>query len=224
MTKEARISIDDLAIESFRLPRIVTSCSGYAPPFDLEPTVSRMLGSVPPKYLNGLSEIVITNTGGLPRSRKRSVTKSRKHKVRIVEARGLYHPAGRGSAPWIELLVDNILKPWQKGIWLKLAFLREGLIADVLFHEIGHHIHATSRPEFRDREDVADAWGARLRASYNRARYPYLTTVLFPFRPLTRRIRTSIVRKMLGHGAISGAEFDESIKGSRRRKRKAPLS
>ena len=53
-------------------------------------------------------------------------------------------------------------KGWERGIWLKIPFIREGPIVDVFFHEIGHHIHHSIRPEFREREDVADVWMVRL--------------------------------------------------------------
>ena len=65
-------------------------------------------------------------------------------------------PHANGSQPWIEIFVDNVLRGWEKGWWLKLGFLREGQIGDVLFHEIGHHIHYTVSPEYREKEDVAD--------------------------------------------------------------------
>ncbi len=44
----------------------------------------------------------------------------------------------------------------ETGWWLRIPLIREGKIADVLFHEIGHHIHFTCRPEYREKEDVAD--------------------------------------------------------------------
>lgn len=36
----------------------------------------------------------------------------------------------------------------------------------VLFHEIGHHVHTTIRPEFSEKEDVADDWGKKLMKNY----------------------------------------------------------
>src|SRR5271157_4120830 len=85
-----------VAVSSQR-PKVITYFSGYTPPFDVVPIVERMLASVPPKYLIGLSQIVLTNSSGLSRKLRRSVTKARKRKVRIVEAGGLYHPAWNGN-------------------------------------------------------------------------------------------------------------------------------
>jgi hypothetical protein len=44
----------------------------------------------------------------------------------------------------------------------------------VLFHEIGHHVHATVRPEFREKEDIADDWGKKLTGNYIFNRYWYV--------------------------------------------------
>lgn len=216
MSKEPRVTIDHCEVEAINPPKIVTSYSGYTPPFDVEALVSRMLASVPSKYLNGLSEVVLTNSSGLSRKRRRSVTKARGRKVQIVEAGGLYHPAWQGSTPWIELFVDNILKRWQSGIWLKLGFFRESLIGDVLFHEIGHHIHATVQPEHRDKEDVADFWKVRLERIYARSRHKWLRTFLYPLRPLIHILMNRADKRMLDLGMISGAEFSERMKRNQR--------
>jgi len=52
--------------------------------------------------------------------------------------------------------------------------------ADVLYHEVGHHIHATRRPEYRDKEDVAEAWSAKLSRGFFQSRYWYLFPVVLP--------------------------------------------
>ncbi|MDR3739031.1 MAG: hypothetical protein P4L40_08415 [Terracidiphilus sp.] len=182
-------------------------------------TVEKMLASVPPKYLNGLSEVVLTNTAGLPRKLRRSVTKSRGRKVRIVEARGLYHQAWHGKPAWIEIFVDNALGPppggWLRWLWLRGLF-REGGLSEVVFHEIGHHIHATVRPEHREKEDVADVWKLRLVRNYFRQRHPILRRlfriVLFAFGPLYRRFYRRTMEQGLAKGWMSRAEFDEGMK------------
>jgi hypothetical protein len=54
-----------------------------------------------------------------------------------------------------------------------IPFLRSAIFGHVLFHEIGHHIDATVRPEFREKEDVADSWSKRLLRIYFRERYRF---------------------------------------------------
>jgi len=199
-----------------RFPAVIASFSGYTPPFDPVPAVERMLASVPPKYLVGLKKVVLTNSSSLPRRLRRAVTKARKRKVRIVEARGLYHQEWHGEQAWIEMFVDNIFDRWEKGWWLRSRMFREGKIADVLFHEIGHHIHFTTRPEYRDTEDVADVWLVRLRKNYLRGRRPVLRAIFFPIffclRPLIRILRRNLSERMVRRGTISRAEHDEDFK------------
>jgi len=193
-------------------PEVVTSFSGYTPPFDPVPIFERMLASVPPKYLIGLQRVVLTNSTGLPRKVRRAVTKSRGRKVRIVEARGLYHPAWYGNQAWIEIFVDSTLRSCEKHWWTKLGFLREAEIADVLFHEIGHHIHFTARPEYREKEDVADIWKVRLNNNYLHGTHRLLRAIFSPSRPLIEICRRALFKRMLMQRAISRAEFDEEFK------------
>jgi phenylalanine-4-hydroxylase len=150
-----------------------------------------MLGSVPPEYLVGLDSVVLTSTDALSRKRRRSKTWSRKRTVKVVKTRGLYHYAQKGKTAWIEIFVDRIFDGWEVGFWLKLPLVRDFLLAPVLFHEIGHHIHATVRPEFQEREDVADRWQVKLETIYYRKERPYLrlfSTFAKPFHPAIKRI------------------------------------
>jgi hypothetical protein len=192
--------------------RITASYHEYSPPFAVEPIIRRMLHTIPEKYLNGLSEIVLTNTAGMSRERRRSVTRSRKRKIRMLDARGLYHPAGQRGSAWIEIFVDNVLKGWEKGWWLRLRFLREGQIGDVFFHEVGHHIHYTVRPEYREKEDVADVWKVKLDRNYRRVQHPLLGLVMRALKlPLGYILNKSLSFERRKRW-ISQAEFDERMK------------
>jgi len=176
---------------SYGRPEVVTDfASGYVPPFNVSATVEKLLDAVPARFLNGLSEIVLTNATGLPRKLRRGVTKSRKKKVRTAEARGLYYQQWNGRPAWIKIYVDNTLRGWERGPWLRLNFFREMLLSDVLFHEIGHHIHKTVRREFREREDVADDWRIRLRRQQFASQHPIQWALLSAFKPLLNRVGT----------------------------------
>ena len=100
-----------------------------------------------------------------------------------------------------------------------MPIVREFVVRDVLFHEIGHHIHATIRPEFREREDVADIWKVRLDQHYLRSRHPVLRalmlTVFRPFRPLIGAITRRSDEDALKRGWISRAEFAEYWKSDK---------
>lgn len=204
------------------LPEVYVSFSGYKPPFNPEPLVRRMIDSVPRKYLVGLKSVVLTNSNGLSRKRRRSRVKHRARKVSMTEARGAYHPAYRGHPPWIEIFVDNCLQGWEKGWWLKTPYFRDELLSDVLFHEIGHHIHHTVRPEHREKEDVADVWKVRLERDYYKRIFRWIGV----FRPILRplfgifggyvdRQWEKSMAKQLKDGRISRAEYMEEMKNHR---------
>jgi len=217
MKPDAQLTKDEESTASFVRLKVVTQfTNGYVPPFDVVASVEEMLDSVPPKYLNWLSEIVLTNTSGLPRKLRRSMTKSRGRKVRQAASAGLYFQAWNGRPARIKIYVDNTLRNWERGLWLKLSFYRDMLLGNVLFHEIGHHIHATVRPEHRESEDVADIWKLRLYRNYLRRRRPILRMffriVQFTFGPFYRNFYRRTMEQGVAKGWMSRAEFDESLK------------
>jgi hypothetical protein len=86
---------------------------------------------------------------------------------------GLYHQKWGGQRPWIELYVDQILRCWPKWtVWIPLA--RDVAIGGTLYHELGHHVHLFIRPEYREKEDVADEWGKKFMKHFLRRQYWYL--------------------------------------------------
>ena len=63
-----------------------------------------------------------------------------------------------------------------------------GLLCDVIFgrvlyHELGHHVH-TIRPEYQEKEDVADNWAVRFSVNYVRKTYWFLYPLLRGIAPL----------------------------------------
>src|SRR4051794_28782898 len=111
---------------------------GYVPPGYVIRTVARLLGSTPEKYLLGLDCVVLTNLAGQPRRYRLGKLSQRGRKVSRDQVAGLYHPAWRGNRPWIELYIDKILVKSQ-ALWIPL--LRDFMLGNVLYHELGHHIH-----------------------------------------------------------------------------------
>lgn len=195
------------------LPRVIASFSDYEPQFDPVPMVRRMLDSVPKNYLAGLSVVRLSNASGLPGKRRKIQVKSRKRKFGLDTARGLYHPAFRGNQAWIEIFVDNAMRGWDSGWARRVPYIREMRISDVLFHEIGHHIHYAVRPEHREKEDVADVWKVRLENNYNRQRFRWVGLIARIIRPVfgafLGRLYEKLGLQMLGRGQISRAEYLE---------------
>jgi hypothetical protein len=90
------------------------------------------------------------------------------------------------------LYVDNITQGWPG--WLaKLPLVRYMPTGEVLYHEMGHHIHAAHRPVYKGKEDVAEYWRRKLWSRFMRQRYWYLVP---PFYVVGKIIRT--VEKLRG--------------------------
>ena len=162
----------------------------YRPPKYAIRTVRKLIRTVPEKYLQGLDCVVLTNQSGMPRKHRLGKVTSRKRSYPRSNVIGLYHPAHNGEKAWIELFVDKLEHGIYRYWWIPL--LREMAFGGVLFHEIGHHIDYTVRPEFREKEDVADDWGKRLFKSFFRKEYRYLIPVSKPLARLVRAFERSL--------------------------------
>jgi hypothetical protein len=157
--------------------------SRWSPPIAVGKIVARLIESLPDEYLAGIKTVVLTDAAGLNYEGRRAKTWTRGRKVLIRKCRGLYHEAHAGETAWIELFVDNIVMHWS--LWfLKIPLFADMAFGEVLFHEIGHHMHRTRAPEFREREDVAESWRKRLSRVFFRSRYWYLIPVAYLLRPM----------------------------------------
>jgi hypothetical protein len=153
--------------------RVVESYRDYRPPFDAARVVRALLRRVPKKYLVGLDCVVLVNEGALSRRDRIGKLRSRKRKVDKSRVLGLYNHAWQGRPPWIEIRVDKTLRNCSPQWHLWIPFFREIVLGSVLYHELGHHIHNSVRPEYREKEDVADDWKGRLMTNFLRKKYWY---------------------------------------------------
>ena len=171
-----------VALPETREIRINETYRGYAPRVNASAIVHQLLSSVPAKYLRGLDCIVLTNETALPRSGRIGKMWSRGRKFKKSDVLGLYHGrsrSGGGSSPYIELRVDKIIASL-RGASLWVPILREIAFGHVLFHEVGHHIHRTTRPEHSEKEDVADRWAGKLNVNFIRKKYWYAMWFIVP--------------------------------------------
>ena len=148
---------------------------------------------IPQKYIGGLKTIVVRESTTLNHKRRRSKTYLRKVKVKIKECLGLYHQKWNREPAWIELFIDNIYDGVPKFV-LFIPFFRELILAQVLHHEIGHHIHYTKIPEFKEKEDVAEKWTGKLFNYYFWHTYWYILGPLYPFLKIYKYRRKIRVR------------------------------
>jgi hypothetical protein len=167
-------------------PTVVESYRGYSPALDVRTLTESLPGDVPPRLLAGLHEVLLTNSGGLSHDRRRARTWSRGRKVHVADVRGLYHQAWHGHPAWIEIFVDRIFQD-VPGWVLRVPPIRDVLLGEVLYHEIGHHAHHTVEREYREREAVAEDWARHLVRARIRRRYPWL---YHPVNILMRLART----------------------------------
>jgi hypothetical protein len=162
---------------------IIENYNNYMPPFNTKRTINTLLKYTEPKYLSGIKSITLTNAASLSHDRRRETTWYKDHKVKILKSRGLYYKAQHGQPASIELFVDNILQGYsRKDLFLPIA--QETIVGEVFFHELGHHIHYSLKPEYIERENVAEKYTGRLSRQFLKNRYWYL----YPFFKLITKI------------------------------------
>jgi hypothetical protein len=151
----------------------------FKPRINARKIIENLLGSVDPVYLQGLGSIVLSSQAQLSRAGRRKKFLSRGTKVPSVDVLGYYSQQWKGKPAFITIYVDRILA-FYPALFLRVPTMGFIFIGKVLFHELGHHLHATSHPEFKEREDVANAWSKKLMKAAFRKRYRYFLPVLQP--------------------------------------------
>lgn len=187
MRHNIRVAI--IPLEPEPLVAVTESYRSFEPPPKFKQRVETLLRYVPPKYLVGLAAIVLTNRAGLTRNKRKQKVWSRNRKVRLAECLGSYSHEHRSSPATVWLYVDNIVEA--EMTWWKWApLLRYLMPAEVLYHEIGHHIHAAHRPIHAGKENIAEDWSKKLWARFCRQRYWYV----FPFLYVCARMISPVLR------------------------------
>lgn len=157
--------------------RVIEAYRHYTPPINAQAIVRSLLQTVPEKYLKGLDCVVLTNEVALSREDRKGKVWSRRRRFDKSRVLARYHHRSRNSLPYIEVRVDKIVAATEK--WaLPIPLIRDIVFGHVLFHELGHHIHSTIRPEYNEKEDVADTWAGKLNVNFVRKTYWYGVPVL----------------------------------------------
>jgi hypothetical protein len=165
--------------------KIVERYDDYAPPVDVHRSLRLLLRNIPQQYLNGLHRITLTNSK-MMRSSYRGKLWTKGRRIRPAECRGLY------QSGFIILLLDQIFLDWPEVALLFPPF-KTFLIGEVLYHEIGHHLHRIEVPGYRaDKEIVADEWKEKLFSAYAHSRYWYLAGVIRLLAKLIRPLRRDL--------------------------------
>jgi hypothetical protein len=168
----------DLREELLAKIKVEEQYLGYTPPVRIHRSLRLLLRYVPEEYLRGLYRITLTNSENL-RSVRGKIT-SEKRRFRPAECQGLYR---RGH---IFLVIDRIFIQYPE-LFLLVSPFKTYVIGEVLYHEIGHHIHRLEEPGYRtDKEIEADEWRDKLMQWFLRKRYWYLAWTASLARPLIR--------------------------------------
>ena len=163
--------------------KIVEEYYNYRPPVRVHRSVEVLLRYVPEEHLEGLHTITVTNSEYMREALKGKFTQD-KRRFRAADCRGMY------SNNRIWLMLDQIVK---LQAFMIIPGVRTILIGEVLYHEIGHHVHKLEQPGFRkDKEAFADEWKENLMRTLVRRRYWYLRL----FKPLLLPIYSRLQRSM----------------------------
>ena len=136
-------------------------------PFDVEASVRKLLHKIPNEHLLGLAAIILVD----------QVTHKRNKK-----SGGLYLQKKGQDPAKIEIAIDSIYKGVPKFIFF-LPFIVKFMLANVLFHEIGHHyMHHTHGVTKREEENFAEKY----RKQMLKRTFFWWRLLLLPLSPLIR--------------------------------------
>ena len=168
--------------------KIVEQYEDYTPPVRVNSAVELLMSHVPAEHLKGLRQVVLTNSACVLKTHKGKYTFDGK-RMRAADLRGFY---GDG---YIFLIIDRILDHHLQ--WFLLVPMFKNLaIGEILYHELGHHIHRRNEPGFRDnREAVADEWSDELLVEFFKQRYWYLAKVLDVYKKLLHPVVARLFRR-----------------------------
>ena len=164
------------------MPTITERYASYTSPRWLVPSVQCLLSTVPPRHLQSLSEVVLTNSMSIGPGKTGRV-RGRKHAR--DSCRGFYHRARDRAPAWLELVVDNTFRGIPPSV-LSFSAVREVVLGDVLYHELGHHFDLTVGAPARTGEKAADSWSVRLLRQHVRQRHRFLRSLLALAVPVIR--------------------------------------
>lgn len=164
---------------------IVENYRNYTPPKYLRRAVERMVTSLPASCQSGLKAVVLSNSAQIERGKTERIRGRRYLRSRCL---GRYHLKYRGEPPWIELIVDNIIRDADRtgcmGLFLHISFVQDLWLGEALFRQFGHHLEHTADNSARAGDAAVETWKERLQIQYTRKQYPCITLLSRPLRPL----------------------------------------
>jgi len=143
------------------------------------------------EHVGSLKSVILTGSSAIGRGKTRRVSGRRYDRN---ACRGFYHREWHGQPAWIQLVADNISASCPRAL-LRLQYFRDQEVAEVLYHEVGHHLHFSVGSAARG-DEAAEYWRKRLFRIHFRRRYWYLRPVFLLLRPIVLLVqRTYDYRK-----------------------------
>lgn len=113
--------------------KIVEQYEDYTPPVRVNSAVELLMSHVPPEHIKGLRKVVLTNSACVLKTHKGKYIFDGE-RMRAADLRGFY---GNG---YIFLIMDRILDHHLQ-LFLLVPMFKTLAIGEILYHELGHHIH-----------------------------------------------------------------------------------
>lgn len=168
--------------------KIIEQYLEYSPPVQVSGSVQLLMRHVPLEHLKGVRIVVLTNSAKLLQSNKGKYDFYGK-RLRLAELRGFYVEGQ------IYLVMDRILDHYPEP-FLWVPMFRTLAIADILYHEIGHHIHRLETPGYRENhEATADEWRDELILEFFKQHYWYLAKIIRGYKRFLHPTVMKLIRR-----------------------------
>lgn len=145
--------------------------------FVIKRKINKLIRVIPKEHLIGLDKIIILD--GIPNNRRRDIG-------------GLYKQRQKNQPCSIELSVSVIFKGMPKILFF-FPFIPDFSLADVLYHEIGHHCH--KRLTHGIRKERQEAFAEKYRSEMVKKRFRWWAPFFIPFSPLIRLLNKKVNKK-----------------------------
>lgn len=119
---------------------------------NFEKAIKRLLNVIPKDHLNKLNKVIVMNTSP---------------EKKFSNAEGLYYSSNNGKPAHIILIANNMFKGFPNWFLRTFPYFTNYFIADVLFHEVGHHYQQlTHGIKRRIKENHAEVYSKEMKRVY----------------------------------------------------------
>jgi hypothetical protein len=158
------------------------------PELNIRGVIEDLLLGIPQEYLEGLGAVVLCDSDSFMEY----------YETDHAPLGRYNHPIEKDELPWIEIVIDKLIQ--ELGGFAKIPFIRDLIIGNTLYHEIGHHINRKESLEKIQAEKIAEKWRKKLSKYYLNRKYWYL---VFPLRILVLPFCKLIEKKLKNKTSVA---------------------